>query len=65
MYFSFNKLQKMVQNKLYAQQIKEALDHIKSSQVAVSEFHSQQNAVKVKYEKSKYKQKGKLKFAEL
>ena len=55
----------MVQNKLYAQQIKEALDHIKSSQVAVSEFHSQQNAVKVKYEKSKYKQKGKLKFAEL
>ena len=54
----------MVENKLHAQQIKEALDHIKASQVAVSEFHSQQNTVKVNYDKSKFKQKGKKKFVE-
>ena len=57
-----NQVKARVQEKLYAQQIKEALDFIKNSQLAVSDHYSQKEQLKDEFQKSKLKQKGKVKF---
>ena len=58
-----NQVKTRLQEKLYAQQIKEALDFIKNSQLAVSEHYSQKKQVKDDFLKSKLKQKGKVTYS--
>jgi len=60
---SMNQVKTRLQEKLYAQQIKEALDFIKNSQLAVSEHYSQKKQVKDDFLKSKLKQKGKVTYS--
>ena len=52
----------MIQNKLYAQQIKEALDFIKNSKNAVNEHYAKEQNTKVNYDQTRLKQKGSKKL---
>ena len=56
--FSFSQVRTMLQEKQYALQIKEALEHIKESQKAVSDYYTNDQNLALNTQRSKLKSKG-------